>query len=796
MTAPREIAAFALVLGGLVAGFFAETLLGGKVLSPVDVLFVSAAFREGHGESYEPANRLLMDPVLQFEPWLAFNRAMLRRGRLPLWNGFAGCGTPHLANGQSAVFDPFHLIAYLGPLPEAHARMAAARLWVAGLGMFLLARAWGLGAWGRWFAGLAYPFCGFLVVWLLYPVTGVAVWMPWLFLATDRVVERPDARGLGLLGLAVGCVFVGGHIQTSAHVLLASGAYTAWRVAAAYRRGEAARGPGRAVAAWSAGVCLGLAVASVSIVPLWFYLGKSPVWSDRERERPSPWGLTRPRLPDAVCTAVPYAFGSQRRGHPNLARAVGVHNVNESAGGFAGLATLAWLVPQAWRSRRANPRVVFLAGLGAFGFLGAFGVAPVVNVLRAVPVVNVTDHRRLTLWVAFASVLLGGVGLDRLGDAWTPRASRWWLSAGAVGAAALALGAAIVPFAEPRLRARAEAHYALAAGRTEGADPAAYRARAERQVEQTLRHLPRVFWLTAAELAALGTVAVLAHRNTLPWAGVRFGLLGLTVVELFAFGYGLNPAVDRRDARPVSPAVAYLQHEVGGRGRVVGLGEELLPNVAMRYGLSDPRNYDSVELARSVRWLSPLYEAVRAAAPSRRTVTWAGVARARERLREAGVVAAVASTPPPQGLAARVDRVGRVWVARLDAEPLVTAAAGDPAPVATLDHGRVGVSLTCSQPCRLIVRETFDPGWRAEVDGRPAAVETHRGTFLSVGLRPGSHKILLVYDPPEVRAACSVALAALAASVFAVSGLGPARSPRFPRSGLGRLRTAGVESVL
>ena len=33
---------------------------------------------------------------------------MLRSGRLPLWNPMAGCGAPHLANGQSAVFDPFH----------------------------------------------------------------------------------------------------------------------------------------------------------------------------------------------------------------------------------------------------------------------------------------------------------------------------------------------------------------------------------------------------------------------------------------------------------------------------------------------------------------------------------------------------------------------------------------------------------------------------------------------------------------------------------------------------------------
>jgi hypothetical protein len=149
MSARREVATFALVLGALVAGVFGECLLGGKVLSPADVLFVSASFRDVKGPSYEPYNRLLMDPVLQFQPWLEFNRAMFWDGRLPLWNSASGCGVPHLANGQSAPFDPFHLIAYLGPLPDAYAWMAAARLWFAGMGMFLLARAWGLGAWGR-----------------------------------------------------------------------------------------------------------------------------------------------------------------------------------------------------------------------------------------------------------------------------------------------------------------------------------------------------------------------------------------------------------------------------------------------------------------------------------------------------------------------------------------------------------------------------------------------------------------------------------------------------------------------
>ena len=190
----REMIAFCAVLAVCVSIFFHETLFGDKVLSPADVLLVSASFREPGAGDYEPANRLLMDPVLQFQPWLEFNRTMIRRGRLPLWNGYAGCGTPHLANGQSAVFDPFHILAYVGTTPGAYAWIAAGRLWTAGLGMFLLARSWGLGFWGRWFAGLTYPFCGFLVLWLLFPVTSVAIWMPWLFLATDRVFRAPGAR--------------------------------------------------------------------------------------------------------------------------------------------------------------------------------------------------------------------------------------------------------------------------------------------------------------------------------------------------------------------------------------------------------------------------------------------------------------------------------------------------------------------------------------------------------------------------------------------------------------------------
>ena len=454
----REGLIFSLLLGTCVAAFFHETLLGGKVLSPADVLLVSASFRDEGEADYEPANRLLMDPVLQFQPWLEFNRRMMRSGRLPLWNPDAGCGAPHLANGQSAVFDPFHLLAYLGETPGSYAWIAAGRLFAAGLGMFLLARSWGLGFWGRWFAGLVYPFCGFLVVWLLFPVTSVAIWMPWLFLAVNRVFRVPCSRSAGILAVATMLVVLGGHIQTSAHVLLAGGLYAAWRWIGR-RVGDFDRR--RVLVAWTLGTLMGLGLAAVQILPMAAYLSRSPVWGERRREGHAWWTVVRPRILDAACTALPYAYGSQRRGHPNLARALGVHNLNESAGGYVGLATLLWLTPLAFRVRRRSPRVAFLLPIAAFGAMGAFAIPPVDNLLRACPVLDVTDNRRLTLWLAFGLTLLGGIGIDHLGR--TYRLGRAWIVSWLIGAAGLSAMACAIPALEPTIRARAVAHYRRAA---------------------------------------------------------------------------------------------------------------------------------------------------------------------------------------------------------------------------------------------------------------------------------------------------------------------------------------------
>ena len=235
-----------------------------------------------------------------------------------------------------------------------------------------------------------------------------------------------------------------------------------------------------------------------------------------------------------------------------------------------------------------------------------------------------TDNRRLTLWVAFGLVLLGGIGLDRLARR-PPRAARGragprlWAAA-ALGAAGRAGGRRP---AEPGSARRAAG--ALRQGgraRRPGADPAVYRDRAERQVRQTLDFVPRYLGLAGGPAARAGRArrGAAARRLSRPRGPAR-PCSGLTLIDLFGFGFGLNPAIDAADDRPSSPVIAYLRRRSAGRAGSSASARSCRPTSLMRYGLADVRNYDSVELARSLDWFAPLYEPGRRGAdqPARRS---------------------------------------------------------------------------------------------------------------------------------------------------------------------------------
>ena len=213
-----------------------------------------------------------------------------------------------------------------GPTPDAYAWIAAGRLLVAGLGMFLLARSWGLRLLGTLVrrAGLS---------------RSAASWSSG---CSSR--SRPWRSGCpGCSWRPTGCsaspgrgrpagwrsssplVILGGHIQTSAHVLLAGGLYAAWRwvwpsgPASSIARRVAGRLDG-GDRAWASGW-------RPSRSCRWrLYLAKSPVWGDRRREQPAvvddrPAAAARRRLHGgALCLREPAPGASQPGPGPGRAQ--------------------------------------------------------------------------------------------------------------------------------------------------------------------------------------------------------------------------------------------------------------------------------------------------------------------------------------------------------------------------------------------------------------------------------------------------------------------------------------------
>jgi hypothetical protein len=154
-------------------------------------------------------------------------------------------------------------------------------------------------------------------------------------------------------------------------------------------------------------------------------------------------------------------------------------------------------------------------------------------------------------------------------------------------------------------------------------------------------------------------------------------------------------------------------------------------------------------------------------------------------LRESHVAAVVGPSPPPVGLFDRVDRVGDVWVGRW----LGVSRIG---PMSSAS-GVVRIDLAERALSRLRIAITYDAGWRATIDDRPAEVyPDERGAFLMVTIPAGARRLTLSYDPPEVRAAIVLSVLSLGLFGALVARRAGATCRRKTAGGAWKLRTHRV----
>jgi len=116
-----------------------------------------------------------------------FHRDTFWKGEVPLWNPYNNCGIPFLAQWNTLTLYPPSLIYLLLPLPWSLNLFCLAHLWLAGMGMFLLARRWTGDGLSAAVAGTGYALNGLTLHSLMWPQIIAALgWLPLVVLSGQR----------------------------------------------------------------------------------------------------------------------------------------------------------------------------------------------------------------------------------------------------------------------------------------------------------------------------------------------------------------------------------------------------------------------------------------------------------------------------------------------------------------------------------------------------------------------------------------------------------------------------------
>lgn len=186
--------------------FFSNVWLRGKSISKLsriaewDSIFQD--YSSGAGASCDPSLVQLLVPNYFFvaEQWHKFV--------MPLWNPYSACGMPLVGDIQATIFSPIRLLLSLFPSVRTYNFILISEVFIAGIGVFALARLLRVSRVSAMFAAIAYCFCPYFLYYLeLLSGTSQAL-LPLLcasFVYTARF-------GRGLSALLLPALFTAGFI--------------------------------------------------------------------------------------------------------------------------------------------------------------------------------------------------------------------------------------------------------------------------------------------------------------------------------------------------------------------------------------------------------------------------------------------------------------------------------------------------------------------------------------------------------------------------------------------------------
>ena len=668
---------------------------------------------------------------------------------LPLWNSHIFLGAPFLANIQGSPLYPQNFLLALMPVPLGIDWLVAVHVGIAGAGMYLYClKALRLRRAGSMVAGLVLMFGALMFSHVgHFNLMNTLAWTPWAMLATDRAAVSPTPARLAALSVVIALVILAGHTQLAYYTLLlvmGVGAARLWTIAVRRRLPLQAL---KTVVLLAGSIGLGVALTAVQLIATLELAGLSIRAGGLTHDAASSYslpiqGFVGDLLPD-------YAAEHQSEFATSVGAAV--------------LPLMALALVMRWR----RPRVFIWALLGLLGLVVAFGPRAKLYDFLYVLLPGFNSFRvpaRALVFATIAAAVLSGYGVltaQQLAQAWRrPR-----LRPAVVSASATATVVAAIPIATAWL--------VLLAGNPQ---------------HGPLKVFPPLQVQNLATMAGFAVAATAVLGAGLMWHRAVLGLLPVVVfvdlVLLAGHTYPMNPVPDQVLAAPAMTA-SLFPHSLDERhlslvpidagfqpASAVPAGlspidqakyewllrqeEAQAPNLSLMEGTLDADGYDGgvLPLRSYITFRAPLLPPGGANPPDFMTRLVTSRVQDPGWLDLTGVttVVTVAGNDPNQSGSNRLVPVAHVGnlVAWRVSGPLPARAHlenGRAAHILSDTGERVVVRLPDGASGRLILADTYYPGWIASVDGRTVSIQRYAGYLRAVDLPPNATEVVFEYRP-------------------------------------------------
>ncbi len=190
----KKFLPFILILG-IVLVFFWQFLIKGLLPIPSDTIvglyypFRDAYFKTNpNGLPYK--NFLITDPVRQLYPWKQITIEAEKKGNYPTWNPYNFAGTPLLASFQSAAFYPFNILFFILPFQISWSLLILFEPLLAGIFLYLYLNNLKLRKEASLLGAIVFSFSGFSISWMEWgTIIHTALWLPLILLSIDKIFQ-------------------------------------------------------------------------------------------------------------------------------------------------------------------------------------------------------------------------------------------------------------------------------------------------------------------------------------------------------------------------------------------------------------------------------------------------------------------------------------------------------------------------------------------------------------------------------------------------------------------------------